>query len=89
MTEFAPFLKAKECIDTQSYLWSLIVLFIDFFHFTIVTSSTVGYGDMHPTTPIAKLFTDVQIMFSFAILVIGITKYSKHGVNNSDSKSSS
>ena len=35
-------------------------------YFAMVTSSTVGYGDYSPTTPIAKLIVSVFLMFMIA-----------------------
>jgi voltage-gated potassium channel Kch len=39
--------------------WSLI----DSMYFTVITLTTVGYGDLHPTTPLSKLFT-IGLIFS-------------------------
>ncbi len=38
---------------------------IDAFYFIIVTMATVGYGDVHPVTPLGKLFT-------VALIVLGV-----------------
>ncbi|GEM_PF-2141044 len=35
---------------------------IDSFYFTSTTLMTIGYGDMHPTEPLSKLFT---VFFAF------------------------
>jgi voltage-gated potassium channel len=35
---------------------------IDAFYFIIVTVATVGYGDVHPVTPLGKLFTVILII---------------------------
>jgi voltage-gated potassium channel len=37
--------------------------FMDAFYFTLVTIATVGYGDIHPTTPFAKGFVIILIVF--------------------------
>ena len=41
---------------------------IDALYFSVVTLATVGFGDLHPTTPEAKLFTVVYIIFGVGIL---------------------
>ncbi len=42
--------------------WSVV----DSIYFSVMTMSTIGYGDLTPTTPLSKLFTVV-----FSILSIG------------------
>ena len=39
-----------------------------------MTLSTVGYGDLHPTTPASKLFTMVFFSVGAGIFVTFITK---------------
>jgi len=46
--------------------WSLI----DAFYFSVTTLTTVGYGDLAPTTSIGKLFT-VGYIFSGLGLIAG------------------
>jgi voltage-gated potassium channel len=41
---------------------------IDALYFSVVTLATVGFGDLHPTTDEAKLFTIVYIIFGVGIL---------------------
>jgi hypothetical protein len=43
--------------------WSLV----DSLYFSVTTIATVGYGDLHPTTPISKVFTIFYIFFGVGI----------------------
>ena len=43
--------------------WGLI----DAFYFSVMTMSTIGYGDLSPTMPVTKLFTAM-----FSVLSIGV-----------------
>jgi len=42
-------------------------------YFTVVTMSTVGYGDLHPTNDGTRLFTIFFILFGVTIAVSSIT----------------
>jgi voltage-gated potassium channel len=52
---------------TYHYLegWSLL----DALYFSVITLATVGYGDLTPTTPIAKIFTIVYVINGLSILL--------------------
>ncbi len=41
---------------------------LDSLYFSVVTLGTVGFGDLHPTTDLAKLFTIVYILAGLGIL---------------------
>jgi voltage-gated potassium channel len=41
---------------------------IDALYFTVVTLTTIGYGDLHPTTPISKIFTIIFIFVGLGII---------------------
>lgn len=45
---------------------------LDSLYFCVVTLATVGYGDLHPVTPLAKLFTIPYIIFGVAMLGVFI-----------------
>lgn len=42
---------------------------IQSFYFTVVTLTTVGFGDLHPTTDGSRLFTAIFILAGVAITV--------------------
>ncbi|MCP4167257.1 MAG: two pore domain potassium channel family protein [Chloroflexi bacterium] len=44
--------------------WSLV----DSFYFSVVTLTTVGYGDFHPETTLGKLVTTVYIFLGLSII---------------------
>jgi voltage-gated potassium channel len=44
--------------------WSIV----DSFYFSVVTATTVGFGDLAPETDEAKLFTVVYIIFGISII---------------------
>jgi voltage-gated potassium channel len=47
--------------------------FIEALYFSIVTLTTVGYGDFSPTTPGTQIFTIVYILTGFGVLVALLT----------------
>ncbi len=54
--------------------WSLL----DAVYFCVVTLATVGYGDLHPTTPLGRAFTIGYIIVGVGILAAFITGLAKH-----------
>jgi len=52
--------------------WSLI----DSFYFCVVTLTTVGYGDLSPTTDLSKIFTSFYILIGLGIFLLFINTLS-------------
>ena len=50
--------------------WSVV----DSIYFCVMTLATVGYGDLHPTSSISKIFTIVYFVVGAGIFVNFITK---------------
>ena len=51
---------------------------IDSFYFTVVTLTTVGYGDISPQTTAGKLFTIAYLLIGIGILVALIGEVASH-----------
>jgi Ion channel len=53
----------------------LALRFTNLLYFSIVTFTTVGYGDITPVNLVAKLITVFEMMTAFVVIVFIITKY--------------
>ena len=41
---------------------------VDSFYFSVITLTTVGYGDLSPSTPASKLFTVVYVVAGISLI---------------------
>lgn len=57
--------------------WSIL----DSFYFCMITLTTVGYGDLSPTTPVTKLFTVAYIIMGIGIIATFINLSAKARLN--------
>jgi voltage-gated potassium channel Kch len=60
--------------------------FFDSFYFSVITLTTVGYGDLSPSTPISKLFTIIYIFVGIGILIVFIEKIARNAIVKKDKK---
>ena len=62
----------SDTCSTCRYMDLYIALYsaIDCFHFSVVTGTTLGYGDMVPKTYLAKLAVDSQVLLSIGLVAV-------------------
>ena len=56
-------------VGTLFYHWAEGWSILDSAYFCVVSLATVGYGDLTPTTPVARLFTMVYLVNGIVILL--------------------
>jgi hypothetical protein len=57
--------------DKAETLYEAFLCFQDCLYFSLVTSTTVGYGDMVPVSPGAKCLVGIQVILSFFLIAFG------------------
>ncbi|MCF7917499.1 potassium channel family protein [Candidatus Gracilibacteria bacterium] len=62
---------------TEKWSW------IDSFYFSVMTLTTVGYGDLAPTTNFTKIMTVVYIFSGLGILFSFVNAIGEERINNS------
>lgn len=58
---------------------------LDALYFSVITLATVGYGDLTPTTPTAKIFTIVYVINGLSILLALFDRIRVVRMNNLES----
>ncbi|WP_299362731.1 potassium channel family protein [Winogradskyella sp.] len=53
---------------------------IDSYYFSVMTLTTVGYGEMHPTNDLSKIFTTVYIFSGLGIVLSFVTAFFEYRV---------
>ena len=49
-----------------------ITTWVDAYYFTVITLTTIGYGDLSPTTPFTKIFTTFYVFVGLGIIIIAV-----------------
>ncbi|MGI9607833.1 MAG: potassium channel family protein [Acidimicrobiales bacterium] len=65
-------------IGTVFYRFVEDLSWVDALYFTIVTLTTVGYGDIAPETTAGKLFTAVYLLLGIGLLLSLLTELASH-----------
>ena len=65
----------EEPVPYWEYLSAVFPFVWDTIHFSVVTATTLGYGDVYPKSTLAKFFVDFHVLWSLSILVVGVGKY--------------
>jgi Ion channel len=64
-----------------------LVSFVDAFYFSVITLSTVGYGDIKPNNQIAKLFVTLEIGLGIMVLTLALSILTSFFSKNLERKS--
>lgn len=54
---------------------------VDSLYFTVVTLTTVGYGDLSPDTTLGKVFTVFYLLLGVGVLVAFLALIARHAVD--------
>ena len=68
---------AQILLGTLVYMWLEGWSPIDAVYFSVVTLATVGFGDLHPTSDAAKLFTVLYILSGLGVIAAFISELMK------------
>ena len=60
--------------------------YLDSLYFTVITLTTVGYGDLSPQTPVGKIFTIFFIFAGLGIILSFIEKIANNRVEKTKIK---
>jgi len=54
---------------------------LDCLYFSVVTLTTVGYGDLNPTTSLSKVFTMIYILIGLGLFLVFVNTLSRRLFN--------
>ena len=62
---------------------------IDSLYFSVITLTTVGFGDLHPTNQISKIFTIFYIFVGIGIIMAFIERLATHSLRRGGRRNAS
>jgi hypothetical protein len=77
---------ALVAVGTVVYHWLEDWSWVDSFYFSVVAVTTVGFGDLSPTTDVSKLFTVVYIVLGVSIVATYLDARFKRAVSKRSSR---
>jgi voltage-gated potassium channel Kch len=69
----------KTVIPVES---SGIMIFFEYLYFSTITFSSVGYGDIVPTSILSKILVMLEVALRFFVLVFGIANINQIRIND-------
>jgi len=68
-------------VGTTGYMWLSDYSFVDAIYMTVITVTTVGFGEVKPFTPEEKIFTIFLILTSITIFGYAVSAFSEYLVS--------
>ena len=59
---------------------------VDAFYLSVVTLTTLGYGDLHPVTDVGKIFTVIYLFTGMGVVITVVTRLARAMFNEPPSK---
>ncbi|MFC4094770.1 potassium channel family protein [Euzebyella saccharophila] len=71
--------KSEQYIDGME-----LAVFLEYLYFSTITFSSVGYGDIVPSSILSKTLVMLEVALRFFVLVFGIANINQIRINNED-----
>jgi voltage-gated potassium channel len=69
------------CIGVMGFMLIERYPLFDAIYMTVITVTTVGFGEVHPLSPMGRMFTSILIVFSFGTFAFSATTLAQYVVN--------